>query len=110
MSAIFYNVTASFREAGVCERYIAWLSGGHVQAVIAGGAMSAEIARVDVASTDQHGARVQVRYVFVSRADLDRYVREVAPGLRAEGVALWGGVAVFERTVGEVVGTFGQSE
>ena len=50
--------------------------------------------------------RVMARYVFPSREAFDRYVREVAPALRAEGLAKFGpqtGV-LMERSVSEVAG------
>jgi hypothetical protein len=108
MSTVTYSVTATFASPETCDRYIEWLMGGHCRAVIEGGALRADIARLDFDPTSAGtpaGHRVQVRYVFASRRTLDRYVREVAPALRAEGVALWGTLATFERTVGDVVGT-----
>lgn len=102
---IAYTVTATLPGA-VAEEYIAWLTGGHVADVIAGGAASGQIARLDQAGPDAGGTvRIEVQYLFPDRAAFDRYEREGAPKLRAEGLARFGpdrGVS-FERRVGEVV-------
>lgn len=57
-----------------------------MQAVIRGGASSATIVR----QQEPDPLRIEVRYVFPSREAFDRYVREFAPALRAEGLALFG--------------------
>lgn len=108
MASIIYTVVATLPDESTVQRYVAWLKGGHVQAVLAGGAMSVVVAVRDREEGAVGGARVvDVRYVFATRAALERYVREFAPALRAEGVALWGSVAGvrFERWVGEVAET-----
>ena len=46
--------------------------------------------------------RVMAQYTFHDRAAYERYVRETAPALRAEGIAGFP-TARFERMVGEVV-------
>jgi hypothetical protein len=83
-------------------RYVAWLLAGHVEQVLLGGASSADVVAVDGALT------VQTRYVFPDRATLERYIREHAPKLRAEGMRLFGpetGVRM-ERITGSVVANF----
>ncbi len=113
MTGLAYTVTASFQDAGVADEFVAWLKGGHVDAVIAGGATSAMIVRLDPDS--QPGVvgagaatarpRVEVRYVFASRADFEHYTSIHAPALRAEGMAKFGpsrGVA-FSRSTGAIV-------
>lgn len=110
MRQIAYIVTATLPDAAVAEEYIAWLEGGHVADVIARGALSGQIVRLDGAgggdAMDER--RVEVRYLFPSRAGFESYEREGAPALRAEGIARFGparGVR-FERRVGEVVASF----
>ncbi|MCA9524776.1 MAG: DUF4286 family protein [Myxococcales bacterium] len=76
---VIYAVTATVPEALV-EAYVAWLLGGHVQAVVAGGAEQAWVTRL---GPDQ----VESRYLFASPEALAAYERDVAPGLRADGVA-----------------------
>lgn len=103
---IAYTVTATLLDAAAAEEYIAWLTGGHVADVIAGGAASGQIARLDPAGAEAgSAARIEVRYLFPDRAAFDRYEQEHAPKLRAEGLARFGpdrGVG-FERRVGAVV-------
>jgi hypothetical protein len=103
MSAIAYTVTATIADPQVAERYLAWLEDGHVDAVIAGGAHSAMIVRLDRASPGEP-VRIETRYIFSTRASFDRYEREHAPALRAQGQKLFApttGIA-FSRSVGEV--------
>lgn len=104
MSRIAYTVRALCPDEAVAAAYVAWLEDGHIDEVIKGGAHSAMIVRLE---PERPGgpARVEVRYVFSTREVFDRYIRECAPGLRAEGLKRFGpesGV-VFERTIGEIV-------
>ncbi|HVZ93665.1 MAG TPA: DUF4286 family protein [Phycisphaerales bacterium] len=106
MSAVAYTVTAILPEETIAERYIAWLEDGHVDAVIAGGAHSATIVRLDREPSDPPGVeRVEVRYIFPTRAVFEKYVEVYAPALRSEGIKLFGpdsGVR-FERRTGTIV-------
>jgi hypothetical protein len=103
MAKVAYMVVATLPNAAMVDEYIAWLQDGHIQAVVKGGATMGEVIRLDV---EQAGgsARVMSRYEFPSRGEFDRYVKEKAPGLRAEGLAKFGsdrGVT-YQRYVGEV--------
>ena len=88
---VSYCVTAQLPNGEVRGQYEAWLLGGHVQAVVAGGATSAEVVRLE-----GPGFRVQSRYIFPDAAAFDRYVATVAPGLRADGMQRFGGIAGVE--------------
>jgi len=102
MSTIVYCVTATLPDEATCREYVEWLHEGHVTDVIAGGASSGCVVRIEDPATP---IRVETRYEFESREALDRYVEEAAPTLRAEGLARFGperGVR-FERRVGRVV-------
>jgi len=100
---VAYTVTARFQGPEKVGEYVTWLCGGHVGEVLAAGALSGEIVRLD-GSPEQPA--VQTRYVFATREAFERYEREAAPRLRAEGLALFGpGTGVqFSREVGTVVG------
>ncbi|MBL0869008.1 MAG: DUF4286 family protein [Phycisphaerales bacterium] len=102
MGMVVYSVTAVLPSAEIAGQYARWLVEGHVQAVIQGGARTA-----NVTAWDGEGAvwKVEAVYEFEDRGALDRYMREFAPGLRAEGLARWGGVEGirFERRVGDRV-------
>ncbi|MFZ4576077.1 MAG: DUF4286 family protein [Phycisphaerales bacterium] len=79
-----YCVTATFPDEATRDEYAHWLEHGHLQGVIAGGATDAALLIPD----DPPGRwRVHARYTFQSRDAFDRYVREAAPALRAEGLA-----------------------
>lgn len=100
---VAYTVTAEFTSPELVDRYIAWLSGGHVKAVCDGGATSAVVVRNDAASGEP--LSVSVRYQFPDRGTLEAYFTEHAPRLRAEGLALFGpgsGVT-FKRSTGDLV-------
>ncbi len=104
MGRIAYTVRATLPTAAAAAAYAAWLLDGHVQAVLAAGASDAAVIRLD-APPDATGWPVEARYAFADRAGYDRYVREHAPRLRAEGLARFGpesGIA-FQRTVGEIL-------
>lgn len=102
MGMLAYTVTAELPSREVRDAYLTWLAEGHVEAVIEGGAISGSIVRID---DPAEPFRVETRYLFAGRDDLDTYVRDHAPALRADGLARFGpetGVR-FVRTIGEVI-------
>ncbi|RMH29809.1 MAG: DUF4286 family protein [Planctomycetota bacterium] len=98
---IAYTVRAECPDRTVADRFLAWLVGGHMQAVLEHGAVSGHAVRLD----EESGPPViEVRYVFPNRAAYHRYVQTAAPGLRAEGLARFGpdtGIRM-SRTLGEI--------
>ena len=81
MSAMRYTVGVTFPDEATAERWRQWLRDGHAADVLAGGATRAEVVRLDGPVIE-----FEVRYDFPSRAAFDRYEREHAPRLRAEGL------------------------
>lgn len=106
MPAVVYSVCATLPVEELARAYVAWLTEGHpshIDQVVAGGASEGSAWR-EVGGSGR--PRVMARYVFPSREAFDRYVRDVAPALRAEGLAKFGpqtGV-LMERSVSEVAG------
>jgi hypothetical protein len=97
---IAYTVRCEFDDPAVAERYIAWLVEGHLADVIAAGASAATLVRLD-------GTPIacEARYRFPSREAFERYERDHAPRLRAEGLARFP-LALgqrYARSVGTVV-------
>ncbi|HEX8876754.1 MAG TPA: DUF4286 family protein [Phycisphaerales bacterium] len=99
---IAYSVTATLPDSATALEYVGWLCGGHIQAVIAGGASTASVSRL---SDPRTTIEVEARYLFPNREAFDKYVAEVAPALRAEGLARFGNRVRFSRRVAEVVGS-----
>lgn len=82
------------------QPYLDWLTGGHIQEVIEGGALCGHA----VLQTDPPAPIVVSRYRFPSIAAYETYVAQTAPRLRADGLARFGpqtGIAM-ERTLGAV--------
>lgn len=102
MSAVAYTVAALLPDQETERRYLDWLCDGHVDAVVAAGARSGMIVRVREPS---HPIKVETRYIFATREDLQRYLDHHAPAFRAEGLARFppGSGVRFERTIGDVV-------
>jgi hypothetical protein len=99
---VAYTVTAAFPTAAAREEFIAWLRSGHVQGVLAGGAISASVVRVD---EPDRPVRAQACYVFPNPAVFRTYLSDHAPSLREEGLRRFppdSGVR-FERQVGTIV-------
>jgi len=106
MLRIAYTVIATFPNRDLAKAYIDWLTAGHVQAVLAGGAASGAVVEI---SDPADPPQVESRYVFPDRDAFDRYVRDIAPALRADGLQRFGperGVRI-ERRIGQIteVGT-----
>lgn len=86
-TVLVYTVHAEFADEATRERYLEWLRGGHVSAVVReGGALCGEVTVLDGGSA--LGA-VESRYLFGSRAAFAAY--EAGPGvaLRADGARLF---------------------
>lgn len=96
-----YTVRAEHPDRDSAERYLRWLVDGHIQAVLGAGGESGHAVLLDA---EGGPPTIEVRYVFPSRGDFDRYVAVAAPRLRAEGLALFGpetGVR-YTRSLGEI--------
>jgi hypothetical protein len=103
MAVVAYTVAVTFQERNLADEWLRWLSDGHIQEVLAGGATDAEIVQLD-------GAELvyEVRYHFPSRSVFAQYEKDHAPRLRAEALQRFPpekGV-VYRRVVGTIVETF----
>lgn len=102
-TGLHYSVEAELPDEATRDRYVSWLLGGHIQAVVEGGAALAEVIQV---SEPAGNLVVQTRYRFPDRAAFDQYVAQYAPRLREEGRRLFppeSGVR-FSRQVGTILG------
>jgi hypothetical protein len=102
--SLAYTVIAMFADERTRDEYVAWLEDGHVDAVIAAGAHSAAIVRLDRERAGD-AIVIEVRYVFSTREVLEKYLKEAAPSLRAEGLKRFPperGVAL-SRTTGTIL-------
>jgi hypothetical protein len=97
-----YTVIATLPDPQTADEYVRWLTGGHIAAVLRGGAESGMVVRIEEPAAP---LQVESRYVFPSREGYDRYIREVAPDLRADGLRKFGperGIRM-ERRLGTIV-------
>jgi len=76
-----YTVACTFTDAAVAEEWIEWLRREHLADVLDAGAVEAEVVRLDATPPV-----CEVHYRFESREAFERYEREHAPRLRAEGL------------------------
>ncbi len=101
--SLSYTVIACLPDEQMCDEYVRWLVNGHIDAVVAGGAIRAEVVRI---VDPLRPFRVESRYEFPDRDAFDHYVQQTAPALRTDGIRRFppeSGVT-FERRVGEFVG------
>lgn len=101
MSKIAYTVKCTIADEEKAAVWLAWLRDRHMREVIAGGALAAELVRMD-----DPACSYEVRYIFPDRKAYDAYIRDHAPRLRAEGFKRFPPEDGFSysRTVGEIVG------
>jgi hypothetical protein len=84
---IEYVVRSVFPDQAYVQEYLDWLTTGHIQDVLVGGALSGYA----VLETEPDDSIVVIsRYIFASRESFDRYVSETAPKLREEGLSRFG--------------------
>ncbi|MCX5691232.1 MAG: hypothetical protein NTV94_15840 [Planctomycetota bacterium] len=104
---VVYTVTAELVDQGVARGDVAWLRGGRLRGgVELGGALEARLVELDAEGLVD--VRVQSSYVFANRGKFEAYVRDHAPRLRADGLALFGPSrgarqVKFSRTIGSVL-------
>src|SRR4051812_33823189 len=100
MTGVVYTVTVTLPDDATAGRFVAWLTGGHIAEVLAGGANCAYLTR-----PDGEPNTVAIIYGFPSRSAFEAYERDHAPRLREEGRRLFppeSGV-IYRRTVAEVL-------
>jgi hypothetical protein len=100
--AYSYVVRIALDDASLLAPYVAWLRDPHLADVCAAGAEHGEISLLDERT-------VEARYRFASRGAYERYEREEAPRLRAQGLEVLAKLGVspgkgvtFTRTSGEM--------
>ena len=99
MSApILYTVSCQTDDMPKAAAWMSWLQNGHMAAVMAGGAIRAELLQ-----TGPHSYAVQ--YLFPDQTAFDHYEAVHAPALRAEGLARFPAESGFtySRTVSPVI-------
>lgn len=84
MGQIAYTVIATVPDPATAREYVNWLQAEHIGRVLAAGALSATIVRIEHPS---HPIQIEARYIFASRAAFEQYLLQAAPRLRAEGQA-----------------------
>lgn len=99
MSGYFYEVLATAIDDCAAAEWLEWLHTKHLADVIAAGARSGRVIRLD-----EPARTLVAQYEFESREAFERYVREHAPRLRAEGIELFGDRLSYSRRSGEIVG------
>ena len=80
----FYTVTAKLFSKLDAEHYLNWLNDGHIQALLPW-AIEAQVICLDSQKDNEY--IIQSRYLFNHRVDFERYQKEGAPQLQAEGRA-----------------------
>lgn len=81
---VWYSVRARFDDPARRDPYVRWLETEHMPDVLRTG--HADHAEIHVHEPTEGRHVVEGRYAFRSRGDLERYVADHAPALRAEGV------------------------
>lgn len=107
MAVVSYTVRCRFSGSDpvVAKRWMEWLRDSHIAEVIAHGANAAEIVRMN-----EEPETFEIRYRFPDREVFEKYLREYAPGLRADGLRRFPPELGLEysRSDGDIVFTFPQ--
>ena len=102
MTKVRYTVICSIAQAETLPEFLAWLKGGHAQALIDAGALSAEVSVLETEANE--GIVVDAAYVFPSRESLQAYFDGPAAELRVDGKTRWidTGKVSFSRKIGAI--------
>lgn len=90
---------ARFANQAIADEWVAWLLGEHIADVVAAGATSGRVIRLD------QPLCYAAQYEFASAEALSAYLADQAPRLRAEGERRFGADQVaYARRTGIVLG------
>ena len=105
MTQIAYTVIVTITDDAKAQEWRGWLENGHIAAVIAGGANSAEIVKRDNDQQATPGTTYEIRYKFDNRGIFEEYIKTHAPRLREDGLKRFPPEDGFtySRTVGEII-------
>lgn len=102
---ILYNVTINIDDS-VHDKWLAWITEKHIPEMLNTGKFSeARLVKVLV-DEEMGGTTYSVQYTTESKAMLERYYKEDAPGMRQEGLQLFADKMVAFRTELEVIKEF----
>jgi hypothetical protein len=104
MSEVIYNVTINVSEE-VHDRWLDWMCGEHIPEVLQTG-MFTQATYLRVHAFEQGGRTYAVQYTAASMENLDRYIKEFAPALRAKTETAFGDQVHPFRTTLEVLQKF----
>ncbi len=90
---VSYEVTVRLHDPETGDEFADWMRQEHIPDVLATGLFTA----ADFAALD--ATTFRTRYLMASRANLERYLAEHAPGLREEFTRRFGGRATASREV-----------
>jgi len=102
---IIYNVTTNIHES-VHDQWMIWMQHKHIPEMLACGKFTtAKFARVLI-DEEMGGVTYSVQYTTCSKETLEKYYQEDAPGLREEGLKLFGDKMLTFRTELEVISEY----
>lgn len=100
MNRVFYEVAATIADQSMADDWVRWMLDEHMREVIAAGATSARLIRLDDSALGY-----LTQYEFPSRAVFEHYLAVHAPRLREEGSRRFEPDQVsYVRRAGEIVG------
>ncbi len=99
MGRYYYEVTATILDLGIADEWVRWMNSEHVDRVVAAGAKSGRIVRLDSPSNTY-----LVQFEFASRHEFERYQSVHAPKLRQESAIRFEPAQVsYARRSGEII-------
>lgn len=102
---IIYNVTINIQEE-IHDKWLLWMNDVHMPEIMATGKfISAKLVRVHV-DQEMEGLIFAAQYLTKDKQTLENYYTENAPGLREQGLKMWGDKALYFRTELEVLSEF----
>lgn len=99
---ILYNVTINIHES-VHDQWMKWMQEKHINDVLATGKFSSARMVKVLIEEEMGGTTYSIQYFTDSKETLQRYYEEDAPGLREEGLRLFGDKMLAFRTELELI-------
>ncbi len=98
---ILYNVTISLDES-IHEEWVKWMKTTHIPQVLATGCFI-QNRMLRLLNEEDNGITYAMQYLSKDMATYERYQKEFAPALKADGERLFGGKFAGFRTVLELI-------
>ena len=99
---IIYNVSVK-PELSIAVDWLEWLKSEHIPDVLGTGCFIKAVILQMMDTDEAEGPTYAIQYFAENKEDVDRYLTQYAPEMRARGTSRWGNRFIAFRTIMKVI-------